>query len=70
MPHFVPELLGWARKRVHLEAFRLRMVHQALGVLAVFFFVSGATLSGGGVVVYIIKNCGRGAISPMSTRKV
>ncbi len=46
------------------------MVHHALVVLAGFVRVSGATLSGGGVAVYIIEYCERGAISPMSTQSV
>ncbi len=43
------------------------MVHQALVVPVGFVKVSGATLSGGGVAVYIIQYGGRGAISPIST---
>ena len=46
------------------------MVHQALVVLADFVKLSGATLSGGGVAVYIIHYFGRGVISLMSTRSV
>ena len=46
------------------------MVHHALVVLAGFVRVPGATLKGGGEAVYIIQYCGRGAISPMSTRSV
>ena len=45
------------------------MVHQALVVLAGFVRVTGATLSGGGVAVYIIQYCGRGAISKRLIRR-
>ena len=39
-------------------------------MLADIVRVSGATLSGGGVGVYIIQYGGRGAISPMSIHSV
>ncbi len=42
------------------------MVHHALMVLAGVVRVSGATRSGGGVAVYIIQYCGRGAVSAVS----
>ena len=44
------------------------MFHQVLGLKAGFIRVAGATSSGGGAVVYITHNCGRGAISHVSTR--
>ena len=46
------------------------MAHNVLVVLAGFVMVPGATLSGGGLDVYIIQHCGRGAISPMFIRSV
>ena len=44
--------------------------HQGLGLVAGIVWGVGATPSTGGVAVYMIQYSGRGAFSPISTRKV